>query len=535
MAIFTPGVTQDDYRWQFSAYFSNATNDLIIGHSGTEEMFFGIRFPGITIPKDATIISAVITLKCYDAFTGALDAYWQINEVDDATAPTNYAGASGLTLSEDLIVWTIPDGVANQDYDTPDLKSLIQLIVNRAGWASGQDMQLVCKCDPSTAKRSFYALDAGGGAYPASLNIEYFAGAVYDFAGNPVTATIKISGDLSAGAVLKQELPLLEATGAMTNKTAALVQELPMMAISASAVSGSVASLDTALPKLSAIGYGGGTGRNTLPLLVLAGTVKSGAVAALARDLPVLQISATALSGQSSSLIQNLPKLELNAHAFVEGLGSLNGGLPFFTIQASGLTGALVSIAATLPMLTFSGGYQVQGLLSLNGTLPMFYIHAEGRLIPAAIVYQVLAFNPKIAAVSEYDGFDFNSFALFNGKLLGAGVAGIHILEGEKDNGENIDVEIRLGQIPVTAKPREVFLMGRAGGPMIVTMSEDEDDEVTRPVEYLVRTLGQDRAKVPRGMKPTYFQVGVKNLEGADFDLDSIQIFAEAISSRRKG
>ena len=67
---------------------------------------------------------------------------------------------------------------------------------------------------------------------------------------------------------------------------------------------------------------------------------------------------------------------------------------------------------------------------------------------------------------------------------------------------------------------------------MIVTMSEDEDPAEEGQIEYLIASLGQDRAKVPRGMDPTYFQVGLKNAQGCAFDLDSIQVFGESV--RRK-
>jgi hypothetical protein len=83
-----------------------------------------------------------------------------------------------------------------------------------------------------------------------------------------------------------------------------------------------------------------------------------------------------------------------------------------------------------------------------------------------------------------------------------------------------------------SAKPRDVYLAGKSDGQMLVTLSENEDTPNNAKVNYLLETLGIDRAKVPRGMKPDYLQIGIKNVSGADFDLDSVEILPRL--TRRK-
>jgi hypothetical protein len=69
---------------------------------------------------------------------------------------------------------------------------------------------------------------------------------------------------------------------------------------------------------------------------------------------------------------------------------------------------------------------------------------------------------------------------------------------------------------------------------MRVYLSEDEGAERHQESEFLLRNLSQDRITVPRGMKPNYFKIALENVAGADFDLDSLQLFGEKLSRRRK-
>lgn len=138
-------------------------------------------------------------------------------------------------------------------------------------------------------------------------------------------------------------------------------------------------------------------------------------------------------------------------------------------------------------------------------------------------------------AVSEYDGFSFNSFALFNGQYLAAGTAGIYVLGGDKDGSSNIDSEILTGQLSMEGvKPRDIYLYGKSDGQILVTLSENEDQVRNSKVSYLMETLGVDRAKVPRGMNPDYLQIGIKNVSGCDFDLDNMEIYVEGLTRKKK-
>jgi hypothetical protein len=271
--------------------------------------------------------------------------------------------------------------------------------------------------------------------------------------------------------------------------------------------------------------------------------IPMGAIASMLADLhvdtlmvatlPALTGSAT-LEVRSGTLIRNLPVLTLLASGQIGAVGTVNAYLPGIRLAATGLTGGIGGVARSLPFFTIlSSGGPSDGTVA-NLTLPLFYINAHGQAVETGFV--ALVMNPKNFAVSEYEGFSFNSFALFNGQYLAAGAAGIYVIgSGDKDGSSNIDAELKTGQLAMgSAKPRDVYLAGKSDGQMLVTLSENEDDPNNAEVNYLLETLGLDRAKVPRGMKPDYLQVGIKNVSGADFDLDSMEIYAEGLTRKKK-
>jgi len=237
---------------------------------------------------------------------------------------------------------------------------------------------------------------------------------------------------------------------------------------------------------------------------------------------------------RSGNLSQDLPLLTCVATGQQGASGTVETSIPHLTLSSAGLTGYLGRMTADLPMFTISasGGALARGIGVL--LLPMLQIVAHGEEVVAS--FMALVMNPKNFAVSEYEGFSFNSFALFNSQYLAAGAAGIYVIgEASKDGSSNIDAELKTGQLAMgSAKPRDVYLAGKSDGRMLVTLSENEDTPNNAKVDYLLETLGLDRAKVPRGMKPDYLQVGIKNVAGSDFDLDSMEIYAEGLTRKKK-
>src|SRR5439155_6152890 len=156
----------------------------------------GVRWPGVSIPRGTAITAAYVqfTAKTTDSGTLALT----INGEADDNAPTFTTASNGVSTRPRTTAsvawapnaWT--SGQAGADQRTPDLSAVIQEIVNRSGWASGNALALVIT---GNGTRTAYTYD-GSSSQAAVLHLEYLG------VGNPPTPrlTVTQSGSLTATA-----------------------------------------------------------------------------------------------------------------------------------------------------------------------------------------------------------------------------------------------------------------------------------------------------------------------------------------------
>ena len=125
-------------------------NNIVAGVTGaaqTPQFGCGMRFTGIAIPQGATIDTAHFTLRAatgIDRDGTIMRTRISAEDVDDAPTfadnqaafDTRYAARTAARVDWDNVVAF----VAPNDYDSVDFKSVIQEIVDRGGWASGQDI-----------------------------------------------------------------------------------------------------------------------------------------------------------------------------------------------------------------------------------------------------------------------------------------------------------------------------------------------------------------------------------------------------------
>lgn len=119
------------------------------------DMNTSLRFTGVAIPKNAPIISAKLTLYANGKYTGS-DAGQIVKvgleQVDNASQITTYSAHDTRRSNVGSeISWLLGDTSARNDpWESPELKSIVQPIVNRSGWASGNAMQFFLQTNNST-------------------------------------------------------------------------------------------------------------------------------------------------------------------------------------------------------------------------------------------------------------------------------------------------------------------------------------------------------------------------------------------------
>ena len=129
----------------------------------------GYRFQSVSVPSGAIIDSATITFTAKETQSGTtVNSYLSGEPADDpavfpalqADFETRYATQTTAKVAWDGIsAWTL-----DTEYTTPDIKTIILELVDRAGWNSGQSMAIWWddKDDRSTdgAYRRAYSYDA---------------------------------------------------------------------------------------------------------------------------------------------------------------------------------------------------------------------------------------------------------------------------------------------------------------------------------------------------------------------------------------
>ena len=110
-------------------------------------VLLGLRFPGITIPRGETILSAFMDFTCRKNFNNATNVAIVGQDVGDA-APmtgfgTNVNDISSRNQTSAAERWNLIPNCSGSRGDvltTPDIKDIVQEIVNRPDWATGQSM-----------------------------------------------------------------------------------------------------------------------------------------------------------------------------------------------------------------------------------------------------------------------------------------------------------------------------------------------------------------------------------------------------------
>ena len=157
----------------------------------------GMRFLNITIPNATTITTAHITLTCRAQYTANnVNSRISAEDVDDAPtfaddkAAFDTRWAARTTARVD---WNaIGNWAVDSENDSPEIKTVIQEIIDRGSWASGNDIVIFWEDfeDRSThtnfAIREAYQWD-GSSAKAPLLHIEYSAGWGGKYCGAAIT------------------------------------------------------------------------------------------------------------------------------------------------------------------------------------------------------------------------------------------------------------------------------------------------------------------------------------------------------------
>ncbi|PSJ72030.1 hypothetical protein C7N43_36300, partial [Sphingobacteriales bacterium UPWRP_1] len=150
------------------------TQDLEPAISGTQKI--GLRFTNITIPPNAIITGAYLTFSAVDpdpgnSNTGATNLTIRGHKVANSTTFTSTINnITSRTPTTASVSWSPPAWTTGLNYDSPEIVSVIQEIINQGTWASGNSISIIIT---GTGSRSAASWDDAATGNEPKLTITY--------------------------------------------------------------------------------------------------------------------------------------------------------------------------------------------------------------------------------------------------------------------------------------------------------------------------------------------------------------------------
>ena len=120
-----------------NGYMDLDSSDLELVSDGSTDQEVGMRFLNVGLAQGATINSAYIQFTCDEADSGTTNLVFTGEDTDDAATFSSEAKISSRTETTASVNWNnVPSwstGEAGANQKTPDLKTIIQEIVDRGG------------------------------------------------------------------------------------------------------------------------------------------------------------------------------------------------------------------------------------------------------------------------------------------------------------------------------------------------------------------------------------------------------------------
>ncbi len=150
---------------------STTSSDLEMCDDGGTLQIVGMRFQNIAIPQNAVISDVRLSFYADGNHSTAtsLTIYGQAIDNAPTFSSSNY-NISNRTKTSASVAWSsVSTWSDNVTYQSPDLSTIVQELVSRSGWASGNDIVFIIE---GTGRRRAESNDGSGGPEP-QLDIEF--------------------------------------------------------------------------------------------------------------------------------------------------------------------------------------------------------------------------------------------------------------------------------------------------------------------------------------------------------------------------
>lgn len=235
-ATFQPAASGDDGSWHNEGVgsLSITGSPVRIGDASSSDFNrrIWLRFPNVTVQNAATIAAGTKLQVKAKGLSGTIPTITIVaQDADNPAAPTTrgQADAAVSAATTASVTWTPSAWVTDTVYDSPSIASVIQEIVDRPGWVSGNAILILLTVpvgDAFTAAQqlSMASFDGTPSSDAATLSITYTATVPTPNAGpdqGPVDSmvAINLTGAGSTGSPTAYQWRVISGGGTLSSTT----------------------------------------------------------------------------------------------------------------------------------------------------------------------------------------------------------------------------------------------------------------------------------------------------------------------------
>lgn len=149
--------------------------------------------------------------------------------------------------------------------------------------------------------------------------------------------------------------------------------------------------------------------------------------------------------------------------------------------------------------------------------------------------------NTRTRGVTQYENYNFNSFAELDGRYYGANDEGLYLLEGDSDGTAPISAYIRTGLTnfgtQFKKQVHDAYIGYTTDGKLLLKVITTDAGQRKENWYSLnakdVEATSDNRFRIAKGVKSVYWQFEVANIDGADFDISNMTVWPFVLHRRK--
>ena len=167
---------EEDITGPFAGDVRRTSSDLEIGNENGILQWVGLRFQNIAIPPGAVINSASIRFTANETDVGVLVLPILGEDSSNPEAFSDLTPLTGRPLTDAFTTWNIDPwfpGDSGVNTTTPNLAPIVQEIVDRADWTSGNPIVFLIQNDPLDTSERIAVSFVGNPHQAAELTVDF--------------------------------------------------------------------------------------------------------------------------------------------------------------------------------------------------------------------------------------------------------------------------------------------------------------------------------------------------------------------------